>query len=57
MNRRLFVSTALAALGLGKAARAESFEFTLTDAEWRARLSPATSTQSDTSETRSCCRP
>lgn len=40
MNRRLFVSTALAALGLGKAARAESFEFTLTDEEWRARLSP-----------------
>lgn len=40
MNRRLFVSTALAALGLSKAARAESFEFTLTDEEWRARLSP-----------------
>jgi peptide-methionine (R)-S-oxide reductase len=40
MNRRLFVSTALAALGLGKAASAESFEFTLTDEEWRARLSP-----------------
>ena len=40
MNRRLFVSTALAALGLGKAARAESFEFSLTDEEWRARLSP-----------------
>jgi peptide-methionine (R)-S-oxide reductase len=40
MNRRLFVSTARAALGLGKAARAESFEFTLTDEEWRARLSP-----------------
>jgi peptide-methionine (R)-S-oxide reductase len=40
MNRRLFVSAAVAALGLGKAARAESFEFTLTDAEWRARLSP-----------------
>jgi peptide-methionine (R)-S-oxide reductase len=40
MNRRLFVSTALAALGLGKAARAESFEFNLTDEEWRARLSP-----------------
>ena len=40
MNRRLFVSTALAALGLGKAACAESFEFTLTDEEWQARLSP-----------------
>lgn len=40
MNRRLFLSTTLAALGLGQTARAETFEFTLTDAEWRARLSP-----------------
>jgi len=41
MNRRLFLSTTIAALGLGRAARAETFEFTLTDAEWKARLSPA----------------
>ncbi len=40
MNRRLFLSTTIAALGLGRAARAETFEFTLTDAEWKARLSP-----------------
>jgi peptide-methionine (R)-S-oxide reductase len=40
MNRRLFLSTTLVALGLGQTARAETFEFTLTDAEWRARLSP-----------------
>lgn len=40
MNRRLFLSSALAALGLGQTAQAETFEFTLTDAEWRARLSP-----------------
>ncbi|MEY3961008.1 MAG: peptide-methionine (R)-S-oxide reductase [Pseudomonadota bacterium] len=40
MNRRLFLSTTLAALGLSRVARAESFEFTLTDEEWRARLSP-----------------
>lgn len=41
MNRRLFLSSALATLGLAKTAQAESFEFTLTDAEWKARLSPA----------------
>lgn len=41
MNRRLFLSTTIAALGLGRAARAETFEFTLSDAEWKARLSPA----------------
>lgn len=40
MNRRLFLSTTFAALGLARTARAESFEFTLTDEEWRARLSP-----------------
>ena len=40
MNRRLFLSTTLAALGPARTARAESFEFTLTDEEWRARLSP-----------------
>ena len=41
MNRRLFLSTTIAALGLGRKASAETFEFTLTDAEWKARLSPA----------------
>ena len=40
MNRRLFLSTTIAALGLGRKASAETFEFTLTDAEWKARLSP-----------------
>jgi peptide-methionine (R)-S-oxide reductase len=35
MHRRLFLATVLAA----PMARAESFEFTLTEAEWRARLS------------------
>jgi len=40
MNRRLFITTTLAALGLGATARAETFEVTLSDAEWRARLSP-----------------
>lgn len=39
MKRRLFLTTALAALGLAKTARAETFEVTLSDAEWRARLS------------------
>ena len=41
MNRRLFLSSALVSLGLARTARAESFEFTLTDEEWKARLSPA----------------
>jgi peptide-methionine (R)-S-oxide reductase len=40
MNRRLFLTTSIAALALGRAARAETFEVTLTEAEWRARLSP-----------------
>ena len=40
MNRRLFLSTSLVALGLGQIARAEDFEITLSDAEWQKRLSP-----------------
>jgi len=48
MQRRVFVTSALAAglaggfsaLGFGRAAHAESFEITLSDAEWQARLSP-----------------
>ena len=40
MHRRLFLTTTLAALGLAGAARAESFEVTLSDDEWKARLSP-----------------
>ena len=40
MHRRLFLATA-AALGLARPARAEGgFEITLTEAEWRARLTP-----------------
>ena len=39
MNRRTLL-LATAALALPRAGRAESFEITLTDAEWRARLSP-----------------
>ena len=40
MNRRLFM-TAATALGLARrAGAAESFEVTLTDEEWRARLTP-----------------
>ena len=40
MNRRLFM-TAATALGLARrAGAAESFEVTLTDDEWRARLTP-----------------
>lgn len=42
--RRSFVQLALSSLGLGAAglpaAGAENFEVTLTEAEWRARLSP-----------------
>ena len=40
MNRRVFLTTTLAVLGLGHAARAESFEFTLSDEDWQKRLSP-----------------
>lgn len=40
MHRRLFLTTTLAALGLGGTARAESFEVTLSDEDWKARLSP-----------------
>jgi peptide-methionine (R)-S-oxide reductase len=40
MNRRVFLSSTLIALGLSKTAGAETFEFTLTDAEWKAKLSP-----------------
>ena len=40
MQRRLFLSASLAALTFGRTARAENFEFTLSDAEWQARLSP-----------------
>jgi len=40
MNRRFFLAS-VAATGLVRPARAESFEVTLTDAEWRARLTPA----------------
>ena len=38
MHRRLFLSLTTAALACGRVARAESFEITLTEAEWRARL-------------------
>lgn len=40
MNRRIFLTATLAALGYGQAARAESFEVTLSDEEWQKRLSP-----------------
>lgn len=40
MQRRLFLTASFAALGFGRMARAESFEFTLSDAEWQERLSP-----------------
>ncbi|MCF8510996.1 MAG: peptide-methionine (R)-S-oxide reductase MsrB [Rhodobacteraceae bacterium] len=39
MQRRVFIASTLAALGLGRTASAESFEFTLSDAEWKSRLS------------------
>ncbi len=41
MNRRLFLSgatVAMAAFGFGRGASAETFEITLTEAEWRAKL-------------------
>ncbi len=42
MMRRTFLGTLAALLGSGTALRAEEvFEVTLTEAEWRARLSPA----------------
>lgn len=41
MNRRLFLSAAVAALGLARPARAETFEVVFSDDEWRGRLSPA----------------
>ena len=37
MHRRLFLTTTLAALGFAGAARAESFEVTLSDDEWKER--------------------
>lgn len=40
MQRRLFLTTALATLAFGRTARAETFEITLSEAEWRAKLSP-----------------
>ena len=40
MNRRLFL-TSFAALGLVRPAQAQTFEVMLTDAEWRAKLTPA----------------
>ncbi|NEY91317.1 peptide-methionine (R)-S-oxide reductase MsrB [Tabrizicola oligotrophica] len=40
MQRRVFLIACLVAPGLARTARAESFDVTLTDAEWRARLSP-----------------
>ena len=40
MNRRLFLTFA-AAFGLVRPAQARTFEVTLTDAEWRAKLTPA----------------
>jgi len=40
MNRRLFLAS-VAASGLIRPAQAQTFEITLTEAEWRARLTPA----------------
>jgi peptide-methionine (R)-S-oxide reductase len=40
MDRRLFL-TSVAAAALATPLRAETFEITLSEAEWRARLSPA----------------
>jgi peptide-methionine (R)-S-oxide reductase len=41
MRRRLFLTSTFAAFCLAPMARAESFEITLSDEEWRARLSDA----------------
>ena len=38
MHRRLFLTLTASALAFGPMARAETFEVTLTEAEWRARL-------------------
>lgn len=40
MQRRLFLTVSLAALGLGRMAGAEIFEIMLSEEEWQARLSP-----------------
>lgn len=40
MNRRSFLASA-AAIGLMRPAQAQSFAVTMTEAEWRAKLSPA----------------
>lgn len=40
MKRRAFLMAGVAVLVCGRAAQAESFEVTLTEAEWRARLTP-----------------
>lgn len=40
MKRRAFLMAGVAVLACGRAAQAESFEVTLTEAEWRARLTP-----------------
>ena len=38
MQRRLFLTLTASALALGRMARAQNFEITLSEAEWRARL-------------------
>ena len=40
MNRRSFLASA-AALGIVRPAQAQAFEITMTEAEWRSRLTPA----------------
>lgn len=40
MKRRAFLMAGVAVLACGRAAQAESFEVTMTEAEWRARLTP-----------------
>ena len=39
MHRRLFLTLTASVLAFGRIARAETFEITLTEAEWRAKLS------------------